>query len=167
MADNEIKAPGKPIEGEAPDKDYLKKLQKKIRIHNKKYPTAPLVTPGGAANVFGYPINNAFFNRAMGHKVDADDLTPSSTGLADNSSAGDFEGAGESAGTSDAGAVAGGDVGGDAGASTGGDAGVGGGVGESLKDTFDALNLSEGAQIGDYMTEDEYQDFLEREIKIS
>ena len=41
MADKDIIVPGKPVEGETPDKDYLKKLAKKIRIHNKKYPTAP------------------------------------------------------------------------------------------------------------------------------
>lgn len=164
MAKLDITNPGKPIEGEAPDKDYLKKLQKKIKLHNQKYPTAPLVTPGGAANVFGYPINGAFFNRAMGHEVDADELTPSTTGLADSSSDSTAEGSGESSGASDAGAVGGGD----GGAIGGGDGGaVGGGVGESLRDTFDLLNLSEGVKIGDYMSETEYKDFLELEIKVA
>ena len=89
------------------DKNDLKKYQKLHRIFNKKHPTAPLVTPGGVANIYGRSINNAFFNKAMGDDVSADEFTPAPDGIGD---AGVGDGVGGDAGSGDAGGASGGAV---------------------------------------------------------
>ena len=90
------------------DKNDLKKYQKLHRIFNKKHPTAPLVTSGGVSNIYGRSINNAFFNKAMGDDVSADEFTPAPDGIGD---AGVGDGVGGDAGSGDAGGASGGAVG--------------------------------------------------------
>lgn len=85
------------IAGGTPKKSDLEKETKKRKLLNNKYKTArsTLETNGGVANIKGEPINNAFFNHAMGHETDAADFTPSPTGLAIDSGAVGDAGAGD------------------------------------------------------------------------